>query len=343
MSATTPAVVGTGFAVPEQVRTNDDPIFDWLREHAPGGPALFTGYVERRVLGPGETVTWLMVEAARAALQAAGVGPENVDVLVGYGSVAEYISPNTLAQVHAELGLGAGVPALPFADDFTNFNSALVAADALIRAGSVHTALIVCGDNWTGYVDYRTPQSISAGDGAGAAVVAPATSSAQFSLVDREHVTASQDYGAMFMAADAAGASWTAPYIHITQEGMKDFVSFGIGEAPKLVSTLMERNGLQPSQVTLICHQASGTLIANWQQTLGAITILHTLPQYANVVLAAIPVTLAARGNEIATDHLILLGLGVQLQASALLLARQPSVASAAATSSTLAAAPQVA
>lgn len=343
MSGTTPAVVGTGFAVPEQVRTNDDPIFDWLREHAPGGPALFTGYVERRVLGPGETVTWLMVEAARAALQAAGVGPENVDVLLGYGSVAEYISPNTVAQVHAELGLTAGVPALPFADDFTNFNSALVAADALVRAGSVHTALIVCGDNWTGYVDYRTPQSISAGDGAGAAVVAPATSSAQFSLVDREHVTASQDYGAMFMAADAAGASWTAPYIHITPEGMKDFVSFGIGEAPTLVSRLMERNGLQPSQVTLICHQASGTLIASWQQTLGAITILHTLPQYGNVVLAAIPVTLAARGNEIATDHLILLGLGVQLQASALLLARQPSVASAAATSSTLAAAPQVA
>ena len=343
MSGTTPAVVGTGFAVPEQVRTNDDPIFDWLREHAPGGPALFTGYVERRVLGPGETVTWLMVEAARAALQAAGVGPENVDVLLGYGSVAEYISPNTLAQVHAELGLAAGVPALPFADDFTNFNSALVAADALVRAGSVHTALIVCGDNWTGYVDYRTPQSISAGDGAGAAVVAPATSSAQFSLVDREHLTASQDYGAMFMAADAAGASWTAPYIHITPEGMKDFVSFGIGEAPTLVSRLMERNGLQPSQVTLICHQASETLIASWQQTLGDITILDTLPQFANVVLAAIPVTLAARGNEIATDHLILLGLGVQLQASALLLARQPSIASAAATSSTLAAAPQVA
>jgi 3-oxoacyl-[acyl-carrier-protein] synthase III len=343
MSATPPAVVGTGFAVPEQVRTNDDPIFDWLREHAPGGPALFTGYVERRVLGPGETVTWLMVEAAQAALQAAGAGPENVDLLLGYGSVAEYISPNTLAQVHAELGLPASVPALPFADDFTNFNSALVAADALIRAGSVQTALIVCGDNWTRYVDYRTPQSISAGDGAGAAVVAPATSSAQFSLVDREHVTASHDYGAMFMAADAAGASWTAPYIHITPQGFKDFVSFGIGEAPKLVSSLMERNGLQPSDVTLICHQASGTLIASWQQTLGAITILDTLAQYANVVLAAIPVTLAARSKEIATDHLILLGLGVQLQASALLLARQPSAASAAATSSTLAAAPHVA
>jgi 3-oxoacyl-[acyl-carrier-protein] synthase-3 len=342
MSATPPAVVGTGFAVPEQVRTNDDPIFDWLREHAPGGPALFTGYVERRVLGPGETVTWLMVEAARAALQAAGAEPDAVDVLLGYGSVAEYISPNTLAQVHAELGLPAAVPALPFADDFTNFNSALVAADALIRAGSVRTALIVCGDNWTRYVDYHTPQSISAGDGAGAAVVAPATNTTQFSLVDREHVTASQDYGAMFMAADAVGAAWSAPYIHITPQGMQDFVSFGIGQAPKLVSTLIERNGLQPSEVTLICHQASGTLIASWQKSLGAVTILDTLADYANVVLAAIPVTLAARGAEIATDHLILLGLGVQLQASALLLARQPSDASAAPTSSALATAPHV-
>jgi 3-oxoacyl-[acyl-carrier-protein] synthase-3 len=342
MSVTPPAIVGTGVAVPEQVRTNDDPVFDWLRVHTPEGAALFTGYCERRVLGPGETVTWLMVEAARTALEAAGAGPDSVDVLLGYGSVAAYISPNVLAQVHAELGLPARVPVLPFADDFTNFNSALIAADALIRAGSVETALIVCGDNWTGYVDYHTPQSISAGDGAGAAVIAPTTTPTQFSLVDREHVTASQDYGAMFMAADAVGAAWSSPYIHITPQGMKDFVSFGIGEAPKLVSTLMERNGLQPSDVTLICHQASGTLIASWQQTLGALTILDTLAEYANVVLAAIPVTLAARGAEIATDHLILLGLGVQLQASALLLARQSSAATAAATSSALADAPHV-
>jgi 3-oxoacyl-[acyl-carrier-protein] synthase-3 len=281
-----------------------------------------------------------MVQAARAALQNAGTPVGDVDLLLGYGSVAEYISPNVLAQVHAELGLPAGTPALPFADDFTNFNSALVAADALIRAGTVRTALIVCGDNWTEFVDYDTQQAISAGDGAGAAVVAPATSDRQFGLVDREHITAGQDYGAMFMAPDAAGSAWTAPYIHITDAGLADFVAFGVRTAPTLVSMLMERNGLQPSEVTLICHQASQTLIDAWQQTLGPVKILTTLPDYANIVLAAIPVTLAALGPKITTDHLVLLGLGVQLQASALLLSRQPSAAE---TSSTLAAAPQAA
>jgi 3-oxoacyl-[acyl-carrier-protein] synthase-3 len=263
VSAAQPAIVGTGFAVPEQVRTNDDPIFDWLRENEPGGSALFTGYVERRVLGPGETVASLMVQAAAAALHAAGTRAADVDLLLGYGSVAEYISPNTLAQVHAELGLHAGTPALPLADDFTNFNSALVVADALIRAGSVRTALIVCGDNWTGFVNYHTPQAISAGDGAGAAVVAPATSDRQFSLADREHITAGQDYGAMFMAPDAAGADWTAPYIHITTAGYTDFMAFGARTAPSLVPPLLERNGLQPSDVTLICHQASRQLAAD--------------------------------------------------------------------------------
>lgn len=51
-------------------------------------------------------------------------------------------------------------------------------------------------------------------------------------------------------------------------------------------------------------------------------TILDTLPAYANIELAAIPVNLATYASAIATDWLILLGLGVQLNASALLLRR---------------------
>ena len=50
--------------------------------------------------------------------------------------MSELITPNMLAHVHAELGLPAHAPALPLGDDFTNFNSGLVVADALIRTGS---------------------------------------------------------------------------------------------------------------------------------------------------------------------------------------------------------------
>ena len=330
-----PAIVGSGYAVPPQVRTNDDPIFDAIKAK-PGSARLFTGYQDRRVLGPGESVTWLMVQAAQPALEDAGVAPGDVDLLLGFASVAEYITPNSLAQVHAELGLRADVPVIPLNDDYTNFISGLVIADALIRAGGAGRALIVCGDNWTQYVNYDTPQAVSAGDGAGAVVVGPATAAGQWTLADRAQLTVSANYGQMYMAADRAGDAFTAPWFHITQEGFREFVSFGENEAPTVIQTLLDRNGLEPAAVTVIAHQTSQTLFDHWHDVLG-VTFLTTLADYANVVLAAMPLTFAVRHAEIATEHLIFFGLGAQMQAGAALMTRQSS----AATSSALADAPQ--
>jgi 3-oxoacyl-[acyl-carrier-protein] synthase III len=319
----TPAVIATGSALPEQIRTNDDPIFDWLRNNPQYGQALFTGYDQRRVLGPGETVTSIMVAAARAALVQAALAPADIDLLLGYGSVGEYITPNTLAQVHAELGLPAATEVLPLNNDMTNWSSAVVVADALIRVGRIERALIVCGSNWTQYVDYHTPQAISAGDGAGASIIGPLTSPSQWRLVDRQQLTASQDYGAMVMTSDPLPAGgFSAPYMHLGAAGLKAYVTFGEEAAPGPVQTLLARNGLTAPEVTMICHQASTALISVWQAALPGITILQTIATYANMVVATVPVNLDQLGAQIATDHLVTLSLGVQLHAGALLFTR---------------------
>ena len=329
-AAAVPAIVATGSALPEQIRTNDDPIFDWLRDNPQYGQALFTGYSQRRVLGPGETVTSIMVAAARAALVAGATQPSQIDMLLGYGSVGEYITPNTLAQVHGELGLPASTEVLPLANDFTNWGSAVVVTDALISAGRIERALIVCGANWTQYVDYHTPQAVSAGDGAGASILAPVNSPSQWRLVDRQQLTASQDYGDMFMAPDPLPAGgFGPPYVHITPAGLKDYVAFGENAAPGPVHELLARNGLTPSEVTMICHQSSMTLINQWQTALPGITILQSIETFANLVCATIPVNLDQLGKQIATDHLVTLGMGVQLQAGALLFTRGAVAAAA--------------
>lgn len=327
MTDCVPRIIGYGFALPEQIRTNSDPVFAWLREHNQAGDKLFTGYDQRRVLSHGETVTTIMMAAARRALADAAVAPSSIDLLLGYASVSEYITPNSLAQVHADIGLPASTVVLPLADDFTNFNSGVVLADALIRQGRCRRALIVCGGNWTGYVDYHTPQAISAGDGAGAAVMAASSDPAAFQLVDRETLVATSEYGTMYMQADpVAGPEgqpwWTSPYMHITLAGMEAFVAFGGDRAPTLAATLIDRNDLAPAAVTLICHQASAVLLDTWRKRLAGVTILDTLPAYGNVVLASIPINLATYMSSIGDDWLILLGLGAQLQASALLLRR---------------------
>ncbi len=325
MSTASAAIIGTGLCMPEQVRFNDDPIF---KQVAGYNQTLFTGYDQRRVLGPGESVVSIMAGAAQLALQKAKVATSAVDLLIGYASVSQYITPNQLALVHAELGLPPTTPVIPIADDFTNFNTSLLVVDAMIRAGQIQTALIACGANWTSYVDYSTPQCISAGDGAGAAVVAAPTGPNQFFIVDRERLVASADYGAMYMAADPVAGSappaYTSPFMHITAAGGKDFVSFGGQAAAGTVVRLMQRNNLKASDVTLITHQASQTLLTLWENVwtpvFGQLNIMNTLTQYANIELAAIPVNFATFLPQITTEYVVFLGLGVQLHASALLL-----------------------
>jgi 3-oxoacyl-[acyl-carrier-protein] synthase III len=321
----TPALIATGSAFPAQIRTNDDPIFNWLRDNPQYGQALFTGYDQRRVLGPGESVTSIMVGAARAALVQPKnpIDPAQIDMLLGFGSVGQYVTPNTLAQVHEELGMNASTEVLPLANDMTNWASAVVIADALIRAGRIQLALIVCGGNWTQYVSYHTPQAISAGDGAGATVVGLLSAPTQWRLVDREWLTVSQDYGDMFMAADSLPPGSYGPvYMHLTPAGLQDYVAFGEHQATQPAQTLLMRNNIPADQVTMICHQASMAIISVWQQALPGVTILQTIAQYANLVLATVPANLDVLGPQITTKYLLTLSLGVQLHAGALLFER---------------------
>ncbi len=70
-----PRIVGLGYSVPPGRRTNDDPIFDWLRAHVPPESNPFQGYKTRAVLGPGEDLMTMMLPAAMSALQDAELEP----------------------------------------------------------------------------------------------------------------------------------------------------------------------------------------------------------------------------------------------------------------------------
>ena len=323
------AIVGVGASLPDAIRTNDDPIFDWLKAHQQPGQDLFQGYRQRRVLAPGQDLIDLMVPAAQKALDGARLHVQDVDVLIGQGSVGEYLTPNVLALVHQRLGLPASAWIVPVADEFTNFNTSLVLAHALIRAGQVRNALVVCGCNWTRYVDYHTPQSISASDGAGAAVIARTDDPSLFALVDAETFAQTQDYGCMYMASDVLSESaldappgFSSPYFHITAAGRTAFVEFGEKPPIAVVNRLLARHRLSGEDVALISHQASSVLLETWGQGIHPGQYVQTLETFANVTLATIPITLATCYQQIEMDYLVLLGIGVALNTSALLLER---------------------
>jgi 3-oxoacyl-[acyl-carrier-protein] synthase-3 len=339
-------ITGVGYAVPENIRTNDDPIFAWLVGHPVAGNDLFYGYDERRVLQPRESAIDLMVPAAMQALAAANLAPRDVDVLLGYASVSEYVMPNALTHLHAMLGLRRSTWAIPVNADYSNFNASLLLADSLIRAGQAERALIVCGGNWSQYVDYHTAPSVSAADGAGAAVLRTSAEPSHFRLVDSETEVQAQYYGVMYQQPDilepavspAPGtrvpgarvpgeglsdrASYTQPYFHLTQAGLQGFSAFGEAVPPLVVGRLLERNGLAGSDVAIIAHQTSLALIELWTKAIGPAQFLHTLSTFANMTVANIPVNLACLYDQIQTDYLVLLSLGPEMHTNALLLRR---------------------
>jgi 3-oxoacyl-[acyl-carrier-protein] synthase-3 len=327
------AVAGLGYCVPPLVRTNDDPVFDWLKKHQAPGQDLFQGYKERRVLACADSLCDLprslpdlMVPAARQALADAGLAPGQVEVLLGDASVSEYVTPNELADVHRRLGLPASAWIIPV-NLMASFNTSLLLAHSLVQSGRCRSALVVCGCNWTRHVSYRTAQSISAADGAGAAVVARTTGGTRFALADAEAVCATADYGAMYMAGEPArtadGVCFSRPYFHITEAGLGAFQTFGEKAPAEAVNRLLRRNSLAGSQICLISHQASRVLLDAWRAAVGPGQYPDTLEQFGNMVGANVPVNLAYHGDRIEKDDLVLLAVGPEFMASALLLRRE--------------------
>lgn len=334
MKESRPRIIGTGWAVPQKIRYNNDPIFDWLKQNFPD-QNLFEGYNERHVLDTNEDLIDIMVPAARMAMEKAGKRAADIDLLIGIGSISAYIQPNMLTQVHKELGLPAKTWVIPVGDDYSNYASCLLLADGLIKAGHAATILICIGGNWTRNVDYHTPQSISAADGAGAAVVALSDDESKWHVVDQCTVTASSYYGSMYtdgltMTAlppiQGYGKVYVPHFFQITPEGLNGFKSFGTQEALGAVTGLLQKTGLTGDNISFMPHQTSQVLIDYWCSHLAPkpAQVISTIGQFANVTVATHALNMAwcEENAVIEKDKLVMLALGPDMHANAMLLQR---------------------
>ena len=328
-------ISGYGFAVPDKVRTNKDPVFDWINKHDPAGKNLFTGYCQRRVLTAEQTLLDIMQPAAKAALDNAGTEAGKIDYLLGAASVSRYNPPSDLSALHHELGLPKTCPVIPLANDYSNFNAALLLADSLIRAQPDKQILICVGTNWSQHVDYRTPEAVSAGDGAAAVIVSRAScGQCGWSLVDQRCLMATEYFGAMIMEAepqysnthlpdwDALQTLYSKPFFHINQQGIDGFKNFAIDQIPTLVSDLLTNNKLSSEDVALVPYQASKALLEAWVDAINPGQVLDTLTEYANMTAASVPVNLASSvlGGRVEKEWLVLLGIGPDMHANGMLL-----------------------
>lgn len=322
------AILGTGSAVPATIRRNDDPIFDWIRNNLPNGHDLFRGYQHRRVLGPDENLFDLMAKAGSNALTAAGLTGGNIDLVVGYASYGRWAMPNDLVAMARELDVPPTAIIMPINSEYANFEHGLLVAEGLIAARRATNALVVVGADWTRYVTYEgplSPPAISAGDGAGAAVVGPATSPKQWRILDVAVSAEWQYLGGMYQAADPSQPPSDPPtfgpmFFHLEELGYAGFKAFGITVPPALVQEVLTRNGLTPAQIAFVCHQTSMVLLDAWRQALEPGQFVQTLTEYANMTSASIPVNLDQ--VLITKDRAVLVGLGPEQSCTVVLLGR---------------------
>ncbi len=334
MAALHPRIIGAGWAVPQKTRLNDDPIFDWLKQNDPNQD-LFKGYKVRHILGDGEDLMTIMVPAAKMALEKAKLKATDIDLLIGLGSISDYIQPNALSQLHKELGLPSRAWAIPVGNDFSNFGSSLLIADSLIRTKRVKNILICLGCNWSSNVDYHTIQSISAADGAGAAVMAMSDDTSKWYVSDHHTVMDTQFYGSMYTdglalqpnaPVDGYSQVFSPHFFQITAEGANGFKEFGTKIALTSVKKLLKQNNISAADISFMPHQSSSVLIDYWCANLSPkpAQVLSTIEEIANITVATHALNFAwfEEKGMIEKDKVVMMALSPDMHANAMLLER---------------------
>jgi 3-oxoacyl-[acyl-carrier-protein] synthase-3 len=162
-------VAGTGSALParrvdnaelaEQVDTSDE----WIIER--------TGIRSRYIAGDGETTASLATDAARKALEDAAVPASEIDLIVLATATPDQTFPSSATKVQAALGINDCI-AFDVHAVCTGFLYAVSVADAMLRAGSARTALVIGAETFSRILDWEDRTTcVLFGDGAGALVL----------------------------------------------------------------------------------------------------------------------------------------------------------------------------
>jgi 3-oxoacyl-[acyl-carrier-protein] synthase III len=141
------------------VETSDD----WIVER--------TGIRARHFVEAGVATSDLGVQAARHAMEAAGVGPQDIDLIIVATSTPDMVFPSAACILQAKLGI-AGCPAFDVQAVCSGFVYALTVADAMIRTGSASKALVIGAEVFSRILDFNDRTTcVLFGEGVRAVVV----------------------------------------------------------------------------------------------------------------------------------------------------------------------------
>ena len=293
--------MGTGSYLPAKIITNDelsetlDTTHEWIVER--------TGICARHIAAEGEETSDLAVHAAQRALEAAGLTPQNIDMIIVATATPDHVFPSTAVRVQAKLKMTHGF-AFDQAAVCSGFIFALATADAYLKQGMAKTALVIGAETMSRLVDWTDRSTaVLFGDGAGA-VVLQAQSGTNRGILGSLQRTNGAGYDQMYAKKD----SQTACGIHMNGREIFRNAVHCLDEA---VTDILDKCGMIQSDIDwLVPHQANKRIIDATAKRLGLpdAKVIHTGSQQANTSAASIPLALdaAVRDGRIKQGDLIL-------------------------------------
>jgi 3-oxoacyl-[acyl-carrier-protein] synthase III len=306
-------IAGVGSYVPERILTNRD--LERMVETSDEWITTRTGIKERRLAGEKETASDMACEAGRRALAAAGVRPEEVDLIIVATITPDMPFPSTACLVQRKIGASRAA-AFDIEAACSGFVYALDIAAHFIAAHTYETVLVIGSEKMSSVVDWTDRNTcVLFGDGAGAAVLRPRRHGAGGLLT----TCLGSDGGKASLLELPGGGSLNPPTSATIAEGLhflrmdgRETFKSAVNAMVSAATTVLETCGVSVEQVAcIIPHQANHRIIAAVAERLNASPdkLFVNVDRYGNTSAASVAIALdeAVRTGRIRRGDLVLL------------------------------------
>jgi 3-oxoacyl-[acyl-carrier-protein] synthase-3 len=301
-------LIGTGSALPRTVVTNADLVErvdttdEWIVER--------TGIRQRYIAQDDETTASLATDAARAAIEAAGLTAADVDLIVLATATPNQTFPATATIVQHNLGCHGGI-AFDVAAVCSGFLYALGVADSMLRSGMAHRALVIGAETFSRILDWEDRTTcVLFGDGAGAVLLEAREDDGESPrgvLVTRLHADGTHNE---LLYVDG-GASTTGTVGKLRMKGREVF-RHAVVNLAEVLREVIEEAGLATTDIDwLVPHQANARILDATARKLNMPPekVVVTVDRHANTSAASVPLALdtAVRDGRIKPGQLVML------------------------------------
>ena len=302
-------ISGTGSYLPERIMTNRD--LERLVDTSDEWIFTRTGIRQRHIAADNEKTSDLAFHASRRALDAAGVKPQDIDLVIVATTTGDMVFPSTACLLQARLGIG-NCPAFDMQAVCSGFVYALATADQLMRSGQYRHALVVGAEIYSRILDWKDRSTcVLFGDGAGAVVLSKSREPGI--LASRLH--ADGRYAGILSVPGTVVRGEISGRPLLQMEGNTVF-KLAVRVLDEVAHETLAAARLEKSDLDwLVPHQANIRIIQATAKKLGLSMerVITTVDRHANTSAASVPLALdeAVRSGRIRSrQHVMLEGVG---------------------------------